>query len=76
MTNKFIGIIENNEVWQQNGIYLGEIYMNNYIIKQIDIKKDLRPLIDLPELEALPEIYPHRENKLIPYGYIDSLENI
>jgi len=75
-SNKFIGHIISNEVWKQNGEFLGERYASNYILREINSSKENKEVIPLPELSELPKIPSTRSGKEIPEGMIDALESI
>ena len=76
LSNVFIGRISKNEIWKQNGQYLGEIFEESYILRQIEITKENKKPFVYPILNELPQIAPARVLKTIPNGFIDALELI
>lgn len=75
-SNKFIGHIKNNEVWKQNGEYLGEIYSSNYILCELNSSKENIEAVPDPEFSPIPRVPLTRSEKEIPVGMSDALANI
>jgi len=69
-----LGWGEGNQVWRSDGVFLGEIYENNYILRQII---GFLPLPKMPHFPPMPPVPPmpsqNRMSRMPLLGMEDAL---
>lgn len=69
-------IDESNQVWDENGRYMGELVQNNYILRRTS---KVEPVPKVPKVPPVPPVPPvpkiDKIGKIPKVGWIDPLDN-
>lgn len=72
--SNYLGWIDEDEVWRKDGIYLGNLVAENYILKKRTMAtKARRAIRAIPATPARPSTKANRAAKAQKAGYVDAL---
>jgi len=73
--SKYLGWLDNEEVWRKDGTFLGELIDSHYILRRTrTVTRAIRAVRTTPATPASPALRTNRAARSGRNGFIDSLE--
>jgi hypothetical protein len=75
-TSNYLGWVEKDGlVWRSNGLFLGRLVDDNYILKHTDSVAPAPKVPPIPPASPIPPFpCPNRLGRTFPFGWLDALE--